>query len=437
MAHYEERTWQGSPTGQTRRDRSTCSYRAYVPDPLVGRALMLPADLVADLEDAASAVNALQDSQTGLASVESVARMLMRAEAVGSSYIEGLQVSARRLAKEEFAERAGLETSDDTARAVLGNIHAMSSALDLADLDRAITVEDLCALHADLLAGTRAERWGGVIREEQNWVGGANPCRAAYVPPPHEHVRELLGDLCVYLSGDDHSAIMQAALVHAQFETIHPFVDGNGRVGRALIHLVLRRRGLAPSFVPPVSLILATNAGAYISGLVSFRYDAPAEDPSANEAVLQWVDRFVNELLRSCEDAAGFANRLEELEGQWRIAAGNPRRGSAADRLLSALPGLPILTVETAAAAVGRHRSNVNDAVNALWAAGVLHKGTVGKRNRVFEVTDLLDAITQLERQLASPAADTASARPTRAVPKRTVPKRTAPTRTAPTRPRR
>jgi Fic family protein len=419
MAHYEERSWQGSPTGQARRDRSTSSYRAYVPDSLVGRALALPADLVADLDDASAAVVALQDSETGLATVESVARMLLRAEAVGSSYIEGLQVSALRLAKEEFAERAGLATSDDTARAVLGNIHAMSSALLLADLDRAITVEDLCALHTDLLAGTRDERWGGVIREEQNWVGGANPCRAAYVPPPHEYVRELLSDLCTYMSRDDHPVIVQAALVHAQFETIHPFVDGNGRVGRALIHVVLRRRGLASSFVPPVSLILATNAGAYISGLVSFRYDALDGDPAANEAALQWIDRFVNELLRSCTDAAAFADHLEGLERRWRIAAGNPRRGSAGDLLLAALPGLPILTVETATEATGRHRSNVNDAVNLLRDAGILRQGTVGRRNRVFEVIDLLDAITQLERKLASPAADTAVARPTRTVPAR------------------
>jgi Fic family protein len=419
MAHYEEHIWQGSPTGQTRRDRSTCSYRAYVPDPLLGRPLTLPADLVADLADADRAVADLQDSETGLASVESVARLLLRAEAVGSSYIEGLQVSARRLAKEEFAERVGLPTSDDTARAVLGNIQAMSSALALADLDRAITVEDLRALHKDLLAGTRDAHWGGVIREEQNWIGGQNPCRAAYVPPPPDYVPELLGDLCSYMSGDDHPAIVQAALAHAQFETIHPFVDGNGRVGRALIHVVLRRRGLATSFVPPVSLILATNAGAYIAGLVSFRYDAPGGDPAANEGALQWIDRFVNELLRSCTDAAAFADQLGQIENRWRIAAGNPRRGSAADLLLTALPGLPILTVETAAEAIRRHRTNVNDAVNLLRDSGILRQGTIGRRNRVFEVVDLLDAITQLERRLASPAADTAVARPTRTVPAR------------------
>ena len=182
MARFEELIWQGSPTGQSRRERTSCSYRAYLPDPLAERVLALPADLVADLSDAERAVSALQDRTTGLASVESVARLLLRAEAVGSSYIEGLQVNARRLAKEEFAERAGLPTDDDTARAVLGNIRAMGGALELADLKRPITTEDLCALHQELLVGTRDEHWGGVVRQEQNWIGGINP-----VAPPTSH----------------------------------------------------------------------------------------------------------------------------------------------------------------------------------------------------------------------------------------------------------
>jgi Fic family protein len=417
VAHYEERIWEGNPTGQTRRDRATCPYRAYVPDPLAARTLTLPADLAADLADADRAVAALQDSPVGLASVESVARLLLRAEAVGSSYIEGLQVNARRLAKEEFAEQVGLPTNDHTARSVLGNIHAMRSALDLATLDRALTVGDLRALHHDLLVGTPDERWGGVVRTEQNWIGGVNPCRAAYVPPPHEQVPALLEDLCAFLSNDDSPALVQAALAHAQFETIHPFVDGNGRVGRALIHLVLRRRGVAPTFVPPVSLILATNAGAYVAGLVSYRHESRPDQAAANEAALQWIDRFVNELLRACRDAGGFAEELARLEQRWREAAGRVRRTSATDLLLSALPGLPILTVETAATAIGRSRKRTNDAVNHLAECGVLVQATVGRRNRVFEAAGLLDALTGFERRLASPAADTAVARPIRAVP--------------------
>jgi Fic family protein len=419
MAHYEELIWEGSLTARTRRERSACTYRAYVADPLVGRELALPAELVADLADAERAVAALQDRGTGLASIESVARLLLRAEAVGSSYIEGLQINARRLAKEAFAMQTGLETTDETARAVLANIGAMSDALELADADRPITVSDICQLHTRLLAGTNDAHWGGVVRQEQNWVGGINPCRAAYVPPPHGYVPALLEDLCTYLSGDDHSALVQAAIVHAQFETIHPFVDGNGRVGRALIHLVLRRRGLAPNFVPPVSLILATNASDYIAGLVGFRYDAPANDPVVSAATVQWISRFTNELMRACDDATNFAATLAELEQQWRAQVGRVRANSAVDALLSALPGLPVLTVDTAATAIGRSRARTNDAVNTLLKHGVLIQGTLGRRNRVFEVAGLLDAITGLERRFASPAADTAIAGPSRIVPTR------------------
>lgn len=422
MARYEELIWEGSLTARTRRERTACTYRAYIADPLVGRELALPADLVADLADAERAVSALQDRNTGLASIESVARLLLRAEAVGSSYIEGLHINARRLAKEAFAEQAGLETSDDTARAVLANIGAMHDALELADAGRPITVEDICQLHTRLLTGTSDAHWGGVVREEQNWVGGINPCRAAYVPPPHAYVPELLEDLCAYMSGDDHSALVQAAVAHAQFETIHPFVDGNGRVGRALIHLVLRRRGLAPNFVPPVSLILATNAGAYIAGLVGFRYDAPATDPAASVAAVQWIAQFTNEFMRACDDAAAFAATLTELEQQWRSQVGRVRANSAVEVLLAALPGLPVLTVDTAATAISRSRARTNDAVNTLLEHGVLTQGTLGRRNRVFEATGLLDAITGLERRLASPAADTAVADPTRIVPARRVP---------------
>ena len=417
MAHEEEHRWEGSLGARTRHERRPCTYRAYVPDALANRELLLPADLVADLADADRAVAALQDRNLGLASVEAVARLLLRAESVGSSYIEGLQINARRLAKEAFAQQAGLPTNDDTARSVLGNIAAMGGALELANEPRAVTVDDLCQIHRSLLAGTRDAHLGGVIRDEQNWVGGLNPCVAEFVPPPPGYVSDLLNDLCEYLSSDAHSPLVQAAIAHAQFETIHPFADGNGRVGRALIHFVLRRRGLAPHFVPPVSLILATNADAYIDGLVAYRHLGSADSPEGSHAAAQWIARFTGDLLRACDAAAGFADTLTDLEQQWRSQVGRIRANSAVDVLLAALPGIPILTVETAAATIGRSVARTNDAVAVLVAANVLTQGTVGRRNRVFEAAGLLDAITGLERHLASPIGDTAIAAPARAVP--------------------
>jgi len=104
----------------------------------------------------------------------------------------------------------------------------------------------------------------GQVRTTQNWIGGNdfNPCQAAFVPPPPEYLAGLLEDLCLFINRDDLPGTVQAGIVHAQFETIHPFADGNGRTGRALIHVVLKRRGLARHLVPPISLALATRASA-------------------------------------------------------------------------------------------------------------------------------------------------------------------------------
>jgi Fic family protein len=168
MAAYVKRTWAPDLAGQSRRARQPCEYAAYIPDHLVGRELDVPAMTTADLADAERAVMALQAQEVGLANIEPLARLLLRAEAVASSYIEGLQVGVRRLAKEELVLSTGLGSHDDTARSVLGNVAAMQAALDLAATRGDIGVSDVRNLHATLLAGTRDERWGGVVRQEQN-----------------------------------------------------------------------------------------------------------------------------------------------------------------------------------------------------------------------------------------------------------------------------
>ncbi|EQD45196.1 filamentation induced by cAMP protein Fic, partial [mine drainage metagenome] len=163
----------------------------------------------------------------------------------------------------------------------------------------------LLDIHRRLLARTLLEPYAGIIRDQQNWIGGSsyNPCSADFVPPPPELVIELLRDLCDFSCTDDLLAIAQAAIAHAQFETIHPFVDGNGRTGRALIHLILRRRGLALRSIPPVSLVLATWARDYINGLALFRYVGSPDDPAAIDGVNTWIGRFASACTRSVADA--------------------------------------------------------------------------------------------------------------------------------------
>ena len=136
--------------------------------------------------------------------------------------------------------------ADPTARAVLGNVRAMERAIAIGAEPRPFRLQDLLDIHQTLLDGTTEERYAGVVRTEQNWIGGrgVSPRDAAFIPPPHEYVDELLDDLVRFMNLDDIPAIAQAAIAHAQLEIIHPFGDGNGRAGRCLVHVVLRRRNV-------------------------------------------------------------------------------------------------------------------------------------------------------------------------------------------------
>jgi Fic family protein len=153
----------------------------------------------------------------------------------------------------------------------------------------------------------------------------------------------LLDDLCAFSSREDIPAVIQAAIAHAQFETIHPFHDGNGRVGRALILSILRRRGVAPRYLPPVSLALAAEADRYITGLTSWR----------NGGEDDWYTVFADAVHRASTGAREFAGHVAELQSRWAAQAGNPRRNSGPLRLIELLPSQPIVNVKTAAQLLG------------------------------------------------------------------------------------
>ena len=259
------------------------------------------------------------------------------------------------------------------------------------------------------------------MRSVQNWIGGSgyNPCSAEFVPPPPDAVPDLLDDLLDFCNDDGLPTLAQAAIAHAQFETIHPFVDGNGRTGRTLIHLVLRRRGIAEHFLPPVSLILATWADDYVAGLTATRYvDEPASE-AAHAGINRWVALFAGACRRAVADARWFEEQVSSLQQDWRERAGNPRQGSTTQLLIGALPGAPVLTAATAAELTGRSFQAANQAINRLVETGVLAQVNVGRRNRAFEAPELIDAFTALERRMASPLGDTLVSEPTRDAPRR------------------
>ena len=395
-----ERRWEARPGALGgRRARSGSTYRAYVPTTIADEDFLLGSQIAAAAANAEQACRELNNDPPALASLEALARQLLRAESVASSRIEGLVLSHRRLAKAAFSA----DGRDLTAQSVLANIEALERAVALATEVDEFKREHLLEIHRLLFAGTRDEQLGGLIREEQNWIGGAasSPRNAEFIPPPYELVPELLDDLCAFSSREDVPTVVQAAIAHAQFETIHPFLDANGRVGRALILAILRRRGLAPRYLPPVSLALAGEADRYVTGLTSWR-NGDEED---------WYTIFIDAVYRASAGARAFADRVRQLQARWAEQAGNPRRNSGPLRLIELLPSQPIVDVKTATQLLGGSDERARQTILRLEEAGVLRNTAVGRRNRAWECIGLFELLDRFERELG-PAARTP--RPTR-----------------------
>jgi Fic family protein len=392
MPRYEERLWPGDPTGQSRKDREPFRFQAYAPDPISDADAPLTGPVAQAVSEAERAVADLNRDPPALQALEAVARQLLRAESVASSRIEGLELSHKRLARADYRQN---DARDETARSVLGNIRAMERAIHIGASARPFRVDDLRELHKTLMSATRDARVAGRIRDRQNWVGGStfSPRGAEFIPPPAEFVEPLLEDLASFLNRDDMPAVQQAAIAHAQFETIHPFEDGNGRVGRCIIHAVLRRRGLATYHVPPISLVLATHADNYVRGLTAYREDRRHE----------WELFFARTVAIASREAAAFATKVASLQERWRSLANNPRRGSAASRLIDELPRQPVIDTATAQQMLGVSDEAVRLAVRQLEAAGVVRRLSANGRRRAWEAVGLYEALDGFERDLAIP----------------------------------
>lgn len=418
MGSYVRLHWAPNGSGQTRADQRGCDYDAYLPDGLAGQRLTLDGEVASEVAQAEAAIASLDRSALALTNLDALARILLRAEAVASSRIEGLSVGARRLLRADAAREQGDPSHDPTVSEVLSNIDAATYALETTG---PVTPDLLLEVHSRLLGGTLQSEHAGRWRTEQNWLGGGdyNPCAAEFVPPPWEHVEDLIDDLCQFLAEAQLPTVALVAVAHAQFETIHPFADGNGRTGRVLISTILQRRGLAERVIPPVSLVLATLSREYVGGLTTYRHAAGPGSPEAHDALNEWVGWFARVCTRAVEDAQAFEQTVSEIQARWREAAAPVRRNSATDLLLDRLPGTPIIGGQTAAELLGRSFPAANQAIQNLVSAGVLRQVTIGRRNRAYEAPAVIDAFTDLERRLASPAADTQVAAPARPVPPR------------------
>lgn len=387
---YVHRVWKADPTIYAPpRYRRACEYDAFIPDPVAGLAVNLPGDVAGVVSDAEKAIADL--NRAAGPELMPLARLLLRTESIASSKVEGIQVDARTLARAEVKQETGRNVSSSAAE-ILANIDAMQLSIERAANVDGLHPRDLEDIHRVLLEWAPNSQIAGRLRTSQNWIGGNdyNPCAAAFVPPPVEDVKPLLDDLCLFVNDVTLPPLVQAAVAHAQFETIHPFIDGNGRTGRALVQVVLRRRGLTPSFVPPISVILARDKDRYLNGLTAFREDGLAE----------WIELFAAATAEAANLATRYASRVGELQDRWREqlrAHSNPRADAAAWSLIAVLPAHPVITVPVGVAATQRTRPAVANAIEELEGAGVLVRLTESARNRAWEATGLLDLIVGLE----------------------------------------
>ncbi len=270
----------------------------------------------------------------------------------------------------------------------------MKRAIQLGASRSPFSVESILEIHRLLLRFTVDRKIAGLIRDQQNWIGGSdfNPIGADYIPPPPTEVPRVLEDLCAFIARDDLAAVAQAAIAHAQFENIHPFADGNGRVGRALIYTILRRRGEIEAYVPPISLVLGTEPRNYIGGLGAY----------SQGEVSPWCVTFADATARASLEAEQLASSIEELQERWLERLGQPRRDSAARQLVGSLPEQPVIDVAAARKLTGKSHVAVQAALLRLEEAGIVKRLNERKWGRVWECEELLDLVEAFEETVST-----------------------------------
>lgn len=345
--------------------------QAFVPTLLADRDLTLDSDTIALAARAQAAVE--HGAETMPDDFAALARLLSRAEGVASSFIEGVTAPVVDIVLAEAGEGA----TPSAAAWVAANLAAVSEAIDQAHAGP-LTVATLCRWHRTLMTGSPTPaQYVGVLRAEQGWIGGTSPFDAHLVTAPAEQVPALVDDLVNYVNRGDVDAISQAAIAHAQFEIIHPFADGNGRVGRVLIAWLLVRR-LSLVTPPPVSTRIAVDVGGYSSGLVLFRM-------GDHDTWVRWFANAVSGAGRAQQDLVA---SVERLQREWRERLAAPRdrakrlrTDAAAWRALDLLPRHLVLTGPMVAGELAIPLKSASAALRDLVDAGVLVEHGTTERN--------------------------------------------------------
>ncbi|MCU1694547.1 MAG: hypothetical protein JWR34_610 [Mycobacterium sp.] len=354
--------------------RQAGEYRAAIPAIIANLQVNLPAGALADADEASHEV-ARFDAELG-DEIAPFASVLLRSESAASSNIENLTASARAIAEAEALGNSGRRN----AALIVSNTEAMKAAVALADQ---IDEDAILAMHAALMRTSdpdMAGRW----RSEQVWIGGGafGPRGADFIAPHHERVRPAIEDLLAFAQRGDIPTLPQIAIAHAQFETIHPFTDGNGRTGRALVQAMLRNKRLTRQITVPVSAGLLSNTDAYFEALGSYREGDPA--PIVEQLSAASILAVVN--------GRHLVGDLRSIRERWNSQI-TARRDSAVHRVADLMIRQPVFNALTLQRELGITTGNARRYVDPLVAAGVIVEFTDRTRNRAWRAPDVLGAL--------------------------------------------
>lgn len=361
--------------------------RTRVPPRIAGRDLVIRSSLTAACERALVALAAADASAEGASAA--LSRFLIRSESVASSKIERIHASA-----EDFARALAGSRANRSATSMAAASAALYELVQIVGTGGVFRLDDILSAHRALMADDPAEAdFAGRIRDMQNWVGGSDhsPRNALYVPPPPDLVPALLEDLVAYLDRDDVPALVQAAIAHAQFESIHPFTDGNGRIGRAIVSASLRRRRITVNTVTPLASGILAQREEYFEALGAYREGDP----------VPIIALFARAALVAAREMRVSIHRLRGFPRAWAAEA-HARKGTLLESLAFAFFDQPVMRASDMEHVAGGGTAQTYVAVEQLERAGVVREITGRKRDRVWVAVDLLGELDDLDARIQS-----------------------------------
>lgn len=357
------------------------AYQSFVPSPLPPTPpIEISEDILEQLIKANSQLAILESVATRIPDVDLFVSMYVRKEALMSSQIEGTQATLEDVLDPLIEDNTNRSVAD-----VVNYIKATEYAI------RRLHELPLCnrmlkETHAILMEGVRGqEKNPGEFRCSQNWIGGKGSTlrNAKYIPPSPDDMTEAMSDLEKYINADDRlDGLIRAALIHYQFETIHPFLDGNGRIGRLLITLFLMEKKILTTPALYISYFLKKNRVEYYDRMTEVRSKGNYE---------QWVKFFLQALAESAKDAIAAIDELTALHDKnVDLVAGMGRASKNAMLVFRYLEANPIIEIGKTAEALGITFGTASNVVERLSSAGILEQTTTGRRNRTFAYKDYL-----------------------------------------------